>query len=229
MLQPQQILFEDNHLLVVNKPAGLLSQGDDTNDLCLVDLAKEYIRVKYQKPGNIFCGLVHRLDRPVSGVILLAKTSKALERLTAQFRDRKVQKNYAAVVHGIPKDERKTLVHYLKKDTQKNKVTAYNNQKPDTQFAELSYELAATNKAYSLLKVMPHTGRSHQIRVQLSSNGTPIVGDLKYGSKETNEDASICLHAYELHFTHPTLQTQLVFTAPLPIIGQWKNFKINQL
>jgi 23S rRNA pseudouridine1911/1915/1917 synthase len=224
MMQPFTVLFEDNHLLIVNKAAGILSQGDQTGDLSLVDLCKVYIAEKFQKPGSVFLGLVHRLDRPVSGVVVLARTSKALERMNALFRNKETKKTYWAIVkHKPPRDE-ETLKHWLLKDEKKNKTTAFKNETAGAQYAELSYRVMAAEAGHWLLEVNPITGRPHQIRVQLASMGCPIKGDLKYGDVEANEDGSICLHAKHLTFIHPVRKEPLTAKAPLPGMGLWKYF-----
>jgi 23S rRNA pseudouridine1911/1915/1917 synthase len=220
------VLFEDNHILVVNKPSGLLVQGDETGDKPLSELAKEYIKDKYQKPGNVFMGVVHRLDRPVSGVVLLAKTSKALARLNQQFSSRKTQKVYWAVTLRAPQPESGTLVHWLVKDAAKNITKAHPSERPGSQRAELSYSLvkAAGNKF--LIEVRPITGRPHQIRVQLASLKCPIIGDLKYGAPEPLPNKSICLHARELGFEHPVSKEWITVQAPPPKIAAWQPFQV---
>jgi len=225
MLTSQQIVFEDNHLLIVNKPAGFLVQGDETGDVCLVDVAKQYIKEKYNKPGNVFCGLVHRLDRPVSGLVVLAKTSKGLERMNAIFQGREVEKRYLAVLMGKPDNETATLVHKLVKDEKKNLVKAFAATYSQGQLSELTYRFLQVSGANSLLEVLPKTGRSHQIRVQLASMKTPIVGDLKYGAPQPNEDASICLHAFSLKFTHPVTKENLYIKTQPPMVSAWKKFE----
>lgn len=209
-------IYEDNHLLVVNKPSGLLVQGDNTGDVTLPDLAKEYLKKKYHKPGNIFCGVVHRLDRPVSGVVVLAKTSKGLERMNALFKTRHIQKIYWAITEKKPSNIEGTLIHWLLKDSQKNVVKAYHKEVADSQFAQLSYSYVKSIGNLHLIEVRPLTGRSHQIRVQLASMGCVIVGDLKYGAKSPNPDAGICLHARRLVFEHPIKLETINITADLP-------------
>jgi 23S rRNA pseudouridine1911/1915/1917 synthase len=219
-----EILFEDNHVLAVNKPAGLLVHGDETGDITLADLAKEYIKYKYNKPGNVFIGVVHRLDRPVSGVVLLAKTSKALIRLNELFRSKKTRKIYWAVVLNKPAQESGTLVHWLVKDASKNVTKAYAKENPAGARSELNYKLLGNQQGKYLLEVNPITGRPHQIRVQLASMRCPIVGDLKYGAAQPLPDKSIALHARQLHFEHPTLKTTITVSAPLPATPIWKPF-----
>jgi len=224
MISALQVLYEDNHLLVINKSAGILVQGDATGDTPLVDLGKEYIKVKYQKPGEVFLGVVHRLDRPVSGVVVFARTSKALERMNALFRERETLKTYWALVHAIPPKPAGTLVHWLVKDEKKNKTTAYTRENPQGQRSELSYKIIGENAGFYLLEVKPVTGRPHQIRVQLASMGCPIVGDVKYGYEKPLPDASIGLHARQLQFVHPVKKEPLNISAPLPKNDVWKPF-----
>jgi 23S rRNA pseudouridine1911/1915/1917 synthase len=198
-----RILFEDNHLLIVDKPAGWLVQGDKTGDITLTDWATEYIRKKYNKPGNIFCHPAHRLDRPVGGVVVFARTSKAAERLTKMFQAHEVEKTYLAEVMGVPEFAENTLVHWLAKDGEKNMVKAYDQPKGDAKRASLSYKLLATIGKHSLMMIMPKTGRPHQIRVQMKKIDCPIRGDLKYGYPTANQDKNISLHAYKISFVHP--------------------------
>jgi 23S rRNA pseudouridine1911/1915/1917 synthase len=221
---PFQIIYEDNHLLVVNKPAGMLVQGDSTGDKPLVEYAKEYIKDKYNKPGKVFMGVIHRLDRPVSGVVVLARTSKALERMNKIFRERKVQKVYWAIVRKKPHPKKSKLVHYLVKDTSNNTVRAYESQEEGAQKAELSYKFLGSLNNHHLLEVYPITGRPHQIRVQLASMGTPIKGDLKYGFHKPNTDGSINLHARKIYFEHPVKKESMTFKAPLPENDFWEQF-----
>lgn len=219
------VLFEDNHLLVVNKSPGVLVQGDNTGDVPLVEHCKEYIKEKYQKPGAVFLGVVHRLDRPVSGVVVLARTSKSLERMNALFRDKETKKTYWAIVKKKPAKEQGTLIHWLLKDEKKNKTTFFIRETPGALRSELSYRVIGTAQSHWLLEVNPVTGRPHQIRVQLASMGCPIRGDVKYGFEQPNADGrSISLHARRLEFVHPVKKEVMKFEAPLPDDGFWNYF-----
>lgn len=215
-MQKLNIIFEDNHLIAVNKPSGMLVQGDKTGDLCLIDYTKEYIRETYNKPGNIFCGCIHRIDRPVSGLVLMAKTSKALERMNKIFSQREVQKTYWALVDKKPINIKDTLTHYIIKNEQQNKVKAFDSPKAGALQAALEYELVKQLGNKYILEVKPHTGRPHQIRSQLAAIGCPIVGDLKYGSPAPLPDASIGLHSKELQFIHPVKNEPVHIKAEVP-------------
>jgi 23S rRNA pseudouridine1911/1915/1917 synthase len=219
------ILYEDNHLIAVNKRAGDIVQVDETGDEPLDEKVKKYITAKYSKPNGAFLGVVHRLDRPVSGVILFAKTSKALERMNAIFKNREVRKTYFAVVRNKPARLEGNLVHWLIKNPQKNLVTAYNKEVPGSQRSELDYKLIGEVGGFYLLQVNPLTGRSHQIRVQLASMDCPIVGDNKYGYPRGSRKGSICLHARKLEFIHPVQKEPVYIFAPLPIDGFWERFE----
>ena len=219
------ILYEDNHLLALNKPAGTLVQGDHTGDVSLVDHAKEYLRIKYQKPGNVYVGLVHRLDRPVSGVILMTKTSKALTRMNKLFSSHLVKKCYWALTNNRPPTESGTLVHWLKKNPEKNLTRAFTKEVSGARRSELDYELVSARGNQYLLEVFPKTGRPHQIRVQLSAIGCPITGDVKYGYKG-NPSGSIALHARSLFFEHPVKKEPLLIQASLPESDYWDEFQI---
>jgi len=219
------ILFEDNHLIAVNKRAGDIVQVDDTGDESLDDKVRKYIAQKYNKANGAFLGVVHRLDRPVSGVILFAKTSKALERINALFKKREMHKTYYAVVRKKPQPEAGDLVHWLVKNPQKNVTKAHDHEVPGSQRAELSYKLAGELEGYYLIEVNPVTGRPHQIRVQLSTLGCPIVGDNKYGYPRGSLRKSICLHARKLQFIHPIKKEPVLIIAPLPDDGFWGKFE----
>ena len=218
------IIYEDNHLILVSKKAGVPSQGDKTGDIPLTEHVREYIRVKYEKPGNVFTGLIHRIDRPVSGLVLLAKTSKALERMNKLFHDHQIRKTYWAIVKQKPENNEGKLVHWLTRMQQKNITRAHKKEVPDSQRAELDYKLIASIDNYHLLEVYPLTGRQHQIRVQLAAMGCPIKGDIKYGFDRTNKDASICLHARILEFEHPIQNEKVKFVAPPPKEDIWSKF-----
>jgi 23S rRNA pseudouridine1911/1915/1917 synthase len=221
-----EILYEDNHLIIVNKPAGALAQGDQSGDAPMAEHVKAYIKEKYGKPGEVFLGVVHRLDRPVSGVLIFARTSKALERMNALFRDKQVRKTYWAVVYKTPQPEAGTLEHYLSKDAQKLKAKVFSKPSGDAKLCVLDYRLIAQSDRYTLLEIQPHTGRYHQIRAQLSHIGCPIKGDIKYGSPRTNENGGIHLHARKVSFLHPVRKEKIEVTAPLPSADAvWKIFE----
>lgn len=213
------ILYEDNHCLVVNKPAGLLSQGDETGDPSLVTLAAAYLKERYQKPGNVYVGLVHRLDRPTSGVVLLARTSKAAGRLAAQFRSGEVAKVYWAIVEGTPHPAQGDWEDRLEKDRTANRVRVRDDVPEEGQAARVAYRVLERRGRWSLVELRPGTGRSHQLRVQLAHRGLPIVGDRKYGATSQLEAADgghrIALHARELSFRHPTRGETVTVIAPL--------------
>jgi 23S rRNA pseudouridine1911/1915/1917 synthase len=217
-------IYEDNHLILVNKSAGVLVQGDSTGDAPLSDYVKQYIKKKYNKPGEVFLGVIHRLDRPVTGIVALARTSKALERMNALFRERQTRKIYWALVSKRPPAPTGVLVHWLLKDEKKNKTTAYNTEVPGALQSELSYTLIKESKGLFLIEVHPITGRPHQIRVQLASMGCAIKGDVKYGDKDPNLDGSICLHARRLEFVHPVKKELLNIEAKLPDNEFWNYF-----
>lgn len=219
------VLYEDNHIIIVNKKAGLLVQGDKTGDTPLMDLVKDYIKDKYNKPGNVFCGVTHRLDRPTSGVVMFAKTSKALSRLNDMFRHNEVEKTYWAIVKKRPDQTEDTLTHYLIKNERTNKSTAHDVEKPGTKKSILHYKLIAKSDHYYLLEVDLETGRHHQIRCQLSKIGSPIKGDLKYGAERSNPDGSISLHARSVSFIHPVSKKLIKIAAPVPDDVLWKQFE----
>lgn len=208
-----RILFEDNHLFVVNKLPSEIVQGDITGDVPLLDLCKAHIKAAYDKPGNVFLGLVHRIDRPTSGAVIFAKTSKALSRLNEELRDKAIRKTYWAIVQNRPQNEAGQLMHFLIKDEQKNKSEAYDEERKGCKKAELKYHLIQSARGYHLLEIDLLTGRHHQIRAQLSKIGCPIKGDLKYGFSMPNEDKSISLHARRLQFLHPVTKEALTITA----------------
>jgi 23S rRNA pseudouridine1911/1915/1917 synthase len=211
-----QVLFEDNHIVIVNKRAGDIVQGDKTGDKPLSDVVKEYIKEKYHKPGNVFLGVVHRLDRPTSGIVIFAKTSKALERLNKMLREKTIKKTYWAIVKDAPKKQKDTLVNYLKKNPKNNKSTVFKQESEGSKKAILHYETIQKLDNYSLLEIDLETGRHHQIRAQLSAIGNPIKGDLKYGSARSNKDGSIHLHARKIKFSHPVTKEEVAITAATP-------------
>ena len=219
-----RIIFEDNHLLVINKDAGVLVQGDKTGDTPLSDLAKAYVKEKYQKPGEVFMGVIHRIDRPVSGLVLMARTSKALERMNEQFKNREIEKKYLAVVRNRPPANAGNLVHWLIKNPETNVTKAYEKEVPNSMRSELNYKLIGELEGFYLLEVNPITGRPHQIRVQLASMNCPIVGDNKYGYPRGNKDKSICLHAHQVKFMHPVKKEEMQLFAALPQDNFWQKF-----
>lgn len=219
--QNLQILHEDNHLIIINKRPGDIVQGDKTGDMPLSEVVKEYIRVKYNKPGNVYLGVVHRLDRPTSGIVVFSKTSKALPRLNKLFKDKEAKKTYWAVIKNAPPKTEDTLVHYLKRNPKQNKSFAHTKEVPDSKKAVLEYRLLKKLDNYYLLEVDLQTGRHHQIRSQLSAIGSPIKGDLKYGFDRSNKDASIHLHARKLSFVHPVKKNKLDIIAPPPQDPVW--------
>ena len=221
------VLYEDNHIIIVNKASSQLVQGDKTGDKPLLEMVKEYLKEKYNKPGNVFCGVTHRLDRPTSGIVVFAKTSKALSRLNKMFRDDEVEKVYWAIVQTRPANDKGTLTHFLVKNNKKNKSFAYNTKKRNTKEAILHYSLIDKSDNYYLIEVQLETGRHHQIRVQLAQIGCPIKGDLKYGAKRSNRDGSISLHARAISFTHPVSQKKIEITAPVPKDVLWQAFEEN--
>ena len=219
--QNLQVLYEDNHLIVINKRPGDIVQGDKTGDIPLSEVVKEYIKVKYNKPGNVYLGVVHRLDRPTSGIVLFSKTSKALPRLNKLFKDKDAKKTYWAVVKNPPPKQKDTLLHYMKRNPKQNKSYAHTKEVPDSKKAVLEYHILKELNNYFLLEIDLHTGRHHQIRSQLSAIGSPIKGDLKYGFDRSNKDASIHLHARKLTFVHPVKKEPLSIIAPPPADAIW--------
>ncbi len=216
MSRKLEILFEDNHLIAINKISGDIVQGDKTGDEPLNEIVAAHLKEKYNKPGDAFVGTIHRIDRPVSGIVLFAKTSKALARMNAQFQDKEVQKTYWAVVKNQPPKQIETITHHLLRNRQKNKSYAYAHEYKDSKESTLKYEVIKKLDRYFLLEVTPFTGRHHQIRVQLSTIGSPIKGDVKYGFDRTNHDASIHLHARKINFTHPVTKEIIEIIAPTP-------------
>ncbi|MBO4403034.1 MAG: RluA family pseudouridine synthase [Bacteroidales bacterium] len=225
------ILYEDNHLIAINKRNGELVQGDKTGDEALNERVKAYLKEKYQKPGNVFCGVIHRIDRPVSGIVLFAKTSKALSRMNQMVKERNIVKTYWAIVQNQPPQTDGTLIHYLRKIEAKNYSETALHEKKGFLRAELDYRVLAHSDHYNLLEIKLKTGRHHQIRAQLSAIGCPIKGDLKYGAPRSNPDGSISLHVKELIFQHPVSKQELHLSAPLPEETLWHFFqqKINTL
>ncbi|HBR54239.1 MAG TPA: RNA pseudouridine synthase [Flavobacteriaceae bacterium] len=215
-LQNLQVLYEDNHLIVVNKRAGDIVQGDKTGDTPLAEVVKQYIAKEYNKPGAVYLGVVHRIDRPTSGVVVFARTSKALGRLNKQFAERNTEKTYWAVVKNPPPQASETLVHYLKRNPKQNKSYAHAKEVPGSKRAVLTYQVAKELNNYYLLEIALETGRHHQIRAQLAAIGSPIKGDLKYGFDRSNKDGSIHLHARKLVITHPVQKEDLMILAPTP-------------
>lgn len=215
------ILYEDNHIIVINKRTGDLVQGDKTGDAPLSDLLKAYIKEKYNKPGNVYLGVVHRLDRPTTGIVIFAKTSKALERLNKMLREKSIHKTYWAVVKNLPPKPKDTLINYLRKNPKNNKATVFNKETKDSKKAVLHYKTIKSLDNYHLLEIDLETGRHHQIRAQLSNINCPIKGDLKYGFPRSNKDAGIHLHARKIEFIHPVSKEVIKITAPTPNDPIW--------
>ena len=219
------VVYEDNHIIVVNKSASEIVQGDKTGDTPLSETVKQYLKEKYAKPGNVFLGVTHRLDRPVSGLVVFAKTSTALSRLNEMFRLNEVKKTYWAIVKERPQAEEGQLVHYMIRNEKQNKSYAYNKEIKNSKKAVLNYKVIAHSDNYYLLEVDLQTGRHHQIRCQLAKMGCPIKGDLKYGFARSNPDGSICLHARKISFIHPVSKERIEIKAPLPPGNLWKAFQ----
>ncbi len=217
-----EIIYEDNHIVVVNKAPGEIVQGDKTGDEPLVETLKRWLKEKYAKPGNVFCGVVHRLDRPVGGLVIFAKTSKALTRLNEMFRKGEIHKTYWAITRNRPPRENDELHHWITTVERTNKSTAHDNPKPDAKEARLRYLHIASSERYHLVEVQLLTGRKHQIRVQMAAIGCPIKGDLKYGDKRSNPDGSISLLARHIEFVHPVSGQKISLTAPVPDDTLWK-------
>ncbi|HAI75135.1 MAG TPA: RNA pseudouridine synthase [Microscillaceae bacterium] len=221
-----QVLYEDNHLLIVNKSPGVLVQPDDSPAPALEVMGKQYLKLKYNKPGEVFLGVCHRLDRPVSGLVILARTSKALERMNKIFRSREIQKTYWAVVKRKPAKEKAKLVHWIRKEEHQNRVEIFKHEESGSQIAELSYQWLGGLNDHHLLEVTPITGRPHQIRAQLAAIGCPIRGDVKYGFSRANDNGSIHLHARRVFFEHPVKKTPLLCIAPVPETQFWEQFLV---
>ena len=221
------VVYEVNHIIVVNKTSSEIVQGDKTGDTPLSEMVKQYLKEKYNKPGNVFIGVTHRLDRPVSGLVVFAKTSKALPRLNEMFRNGEVKKTYWAIVKECPKETEGELVHYLVRNEKQNKSYAYDKEVKNSKKAVLHYKLIDHSQNYYLLEVDLKTGRHHQIRCQLAKMGCPIKGDLKYGFPRSNPDGSICLHARTVQFVHPVSKEMIRLTAPVPEGNLWNGFEID--
>lgn len=221
------VVYEDNHIIVVNKTASEIVQGDKTGDTPLSETVKQYLKEKYAKPGNVFIGVTHRLDRPVSGLVVFAKTSKALSRLNEMFRIGEVKKTYWAIVKNCPPQTEGELVHYLVRNEKQNKSYAYDKEVKNSKKAILHYRLIGHSENYYLLEVDLKTGRHHQIRCQLAKMGCPIKGDLKYGFPRSNPDGSICLHARRVRFVHPVSKQEIDLIAPVPAGNLWNGFSFD--
>ncbi|MDR3093961.1 MAG: RluA family pseudouridine synthase [Bacteroidales bacterium] len=225
MIEALHILYEDNHLIVVNKHCGDIVQSDPTGDIPLEQTVKDYLKAKYNKPGEVFLGVVHRVDRPVSGIVVFARTSKALIRLNQMFQDKTIRKTYWAIVKERPPKDSDTLTHYIVRNTRTNRSYAYASERPGAQKAILHYRCIASSDNYHLLEIDLETGRHHQIRCQLASIGCPIRGDLKYGYPRSNPNGGIHLHALQIRFKHPVKDEKMSLTAPLPNDELWRAFQ----
>lgn len=221
---PLQVIYEDNHLIAVNKPAGILVHGDETGDISMDKIVKNYIKHRYNKAGDVFLGVTHRIDRPVSGVVIFARTSKALSRMNKMFQNNEIKKKYLALVNHRPPDLEGTLTHYMIKDNKRNISKGYDNEKKRAKKAVLNYKLISELSRYTMLEIFPQSGRSHQIRVQLSKVGCSIIGDVKYGYNKVIHDKSICLHCQEMSFMHPTKKELTTISADLPKNDFWDLF-----
>ena len=219
------VVYEDNHIIIVNKGNSEIVQGDKTGDKPLAEMVKDYIKEKYHKPGNVFLGVVHRLDRPVSGLVVFARTGKALARLNEMFRTKEVQKTYLAITGHRPTADEGELEHWLVRNEKQNKSYAYDQERANAKKAVLSYKLVGCSDRYYLLEVDLKTGRHHQIRCQLAKMGCPIKGDLKYGAPRSNPDGGISLHAWRVRFIHPVSHKEICVEAPLPDDKLWQSFK----
>jgi 23S rRNA pseudouridine1911/1915/1917 synthase len=222
-----EVLYEDNHIIAVNKNCSEIVQGDKTGDRTLADMVKDYLKDKYQKPGDVFLGVTHRLDRPVSGVVLFAKTSKALTRLNEMFRNGDIHKTYWAIVKNRPQKDEDTLTNWLVRNEKQNKSYAYDKEVANSKLAKLAYKVIARSTTYYLLEVNLMTGRHHQIRCQLAKMGCPIKGDLKYGADRSNSNGGISLHARRICFVHPVSKKDIILDAPLPSDKLWNAFDVN--
>lgn len=219
-----QVIYEDNHIIAINKRVGDIVQGDKTGDKPLAEIIKEHLKIKHNKAGNVYLGVVHRLDRPTTGIVVFAKTSKALSRLNSLFKNRETKKVYRAVIKKAPIPHEGTLIHYLKKNPKNNTSKAYCKAIEGSKEAKLEYKVVQEIDRYIMLEVLLHTGRHHQIRAQLSAIHHPIKGDLKYGYDRSNQNGGINLHAYQLHFVHPVKRVELKLTAELPKENTWEKF-----
>jgi len=224
-----KIAYEDNHIIIVNKRPGDIVQGDKTGDMPLSDIVKAYIKVKYHKPGNVFLGVVHRIDRPTSGLVMFARTSKALTRLNQMLKDKHIKKTYWAIVKNKPEKEEGTLIHYLKKNPKNNKTTVFDQPVESAKKAILHYKVISSSDNYHLLEIDLETGRPHQIRAQLAKIGSPIKGDLKYGFPRSNPNGGISLHARQINFTHPVKKEPVVVTASPPGDDIWHFFDVSNI
>ena len=218
-----QVLFEDNHLIVINKRPGDIVQGDKTKDTPLSEIVKEYLKIKYDKPGNVYLGVIHRIDRPTSGLVVFAKTSKSLSRMNLMLKDHAIQKTYWAITQNKPEEESDKLIHWLRKNEKNNKSTHFSKETENAKKAILNYKIIKELDNYFLLEITMESGRHHQIRSQLQAIGCPIKGDIKYGSKRTNKDGGIDLHARNIKFIHPVSKKQIDITAPLRDQKIWQN------
>jgi 23S rRNA pseudouridine1911/1915/1917 synthase len=216
-----QTLYEDNHLLIINKPNGYLVHEDKTGDEPLEDIVKQHLKVKYSKPGNVYAQAVHRLDRPVSGVLIFAKTSKGKEKMSTLFRDREIQKTYWALSHAYPTSESGTIKHYIVKDRRRNIVSAHSNAVEGGKLAETNFRLIGRGEPFYFVELKPTTGRPHQLRIAMKELGSPILGDLKYGGEQIRNKRSIMLHCRQIEFIHPVKKIKVLVMAPLPNVQPW--------
>lgn len=220
------VLYEDNHIIIVNKTCSEIVQGDKTGDTPLSETVKQYLKHKYNKPGNVFCGVTHRLDRPTSGIVIFAKTSKALARLNEMFKNKEIKKTYWAITKNMPDKEEAILIHYLTRNEKQNKSYASDIEKTNSKKAILHYKLIARSENYNLLEIDLQTGRHHQIRCQLAKIGCPIKGDLKYGAERSNPDGGISLHARRVEFIHPVSKLPIDVIAPVPSDRLWQDLEV---